>query len=105
MENSNNLTIYTEYDKISLIEYYLNYDRSLETIVSNLIEYILEKQYNLAQECFHILKNKINNDDIFNKIIKLSLSIVNQKPIDIDINVESFKQSINYSKNKIYKLY
>jgi hypothetical protein len=105
MENSNNITIYTEYDKISIIEYYLNYDRSLETIVSNLIDYYLEKQYNLAQECFHLLKNKINNDDIFYKIIKLSLSIVNKKPIEIDINVDSFKQSIKYSKNKIYKFY
>jgi len=79
-------TIYKEYDKISLLEYYLNNDKSLETIVSNLIDCYIDKKYNLAQEYFLILKTKISDSNIFYKIIKISLSIANQNPLIIELD-------------------
>ena len=80
------ITIYKEYEKISLLEYYLNNDKCLETTVSNLIDYYIDKKYNLAQEYFNILKTKISDSKLFYKIIQISLSIANQKPLTIDIH-------------------
>ena len=91
MDNSKKdlITIYKEYEKISLLEYYLDNDKSLETTVSNLIDYYIDKKYNLAQEYFHILKTKISDPNIFYKIIKISLSIASQKPLIIDLDDKS----------------
>ena len=88
MKNSKKetITIYKEYEKISLLEYYLNDDKCLESIVSNLIDYYIEKKYNLAQEYFNILKTKFSDSKLFYKIIQISLSIANQKPLTIDLD-------------------
>ena len=88
MDNSKKetITIYKEYEKISLLEYYLNNDKYLETTVSNLIDYYIDKKYNLAQQYFNILKTKISDSKLFYKIIQISLSIANQKPITIDLD-------------------
>jgi hypothetical protein len=80
------ITIYKEYEKISLLEYYLNNDKFLETTVSNLIDYYIDKKYNLAQEYFNILKTKISDSNLFYKIIQISLSIAHQKPLTIDLH-------------------
>jgi len=80
------LTIYKEYEKISLLEYYLNDDKSLESIVSNLIDYYIDKKYNVAHEYLTMLKTKISDSNLFYKIIKISLSIANQKPLVIDLD-------------------
>ena len=88
MENSKKVTetIYKEYEKISLLEYYLNKDKSLETTVSDLIDCYIDKKYNLAQEYFQILKTKISDSNTFYKIIKISLSIARQKPLNIELD-------------------
>jgi hypothetical protein len=80
------ITIYKEYEKISLLEYYLDNETSLESTVSNLIDYYIDKKYNLAQEYFKILKTKITDSNLFYKIIKISLSIANQKPLTIELD-------------------
>ena len=69
-----------------MLEYYLNNDNILESIVSNLIDFYIDKKYKLAQECFLLLKTKISDSKIFNKIIKISLSIASQKPLNIDLD-------------------
>jgi hypothetical protein len=84
------ITIYKDYEKISLLEYYLNNDTSLESLVSNFIDYYIDKKYNSAQHCFQILKTKIPDSNLFYKIIKISLYIANQKPLTIDVD-DKFK--------------
>uniref|UniRef100_A0A6C0KRW2 Uncharacterized protein n=1 Tax=viral metagenome TaxID=1070528 RepID=A0A6C0KRW2_9ZZZZ len=79
------IIIYKEYEKISLLENYLNNDKILETIVSNLIDYCIDEKYNLAEECFLILKTKISDLKLFNKIIKISLSIIDNSPLEWNI--------------------
>lgn len=90
MDNSKKeiVTIYKEYEKISLLEYYIKdiNDNKLESVISNLIDYYIDRKYKLAQECFHILKTKISDSNIFNKIIKISLAIASQKPLNIDLD-------------------
>ena len=82
------IIIYKEYEKISLLENYLNNDKILETIVSNLIDYCIDEKYNLAEECFLILKTKISDLNLFNKIIKVSLSIIENKPLEYNIELD-----------------
>lgn len=74
--------IYREHDKICILEKYLNNDILLETLVSNFIDYSIQKQIYLATECLNKLKMLVNNDT-FETIIQLSLSIVEQTPYRI----------------------
>jgi hypothetical protein len=78
--------IYREHDKICILEKYLNNDILLETLVSNFIDYCIQKQTNLANECFNKLKLIVNNDT-FEIIINLSLSIVEQTPYSFTIEL------------------
>lgn len=78
--------IYREHDKICILEKYLNKDILLETLVSNFIDYCIQKQTNLANECFNKLKLLVNNET-FETIIQLSLSIVEQTPYRISFEL------------------
>ena len=103
MENHNTtitttVIIYREHDKICLLEAYLNNDILLETLVSKFIDHRIQKQTNTATEYFNKLKLTVNND-LFEKIIQLSLSIVEQTPykliIEVNDNTTKFVDYIN----------
>jgi hypothetical protein len=80
------ITIYQDYEKISLLEYYINNDKTLESLISIFIDYYINKNYSLAEETFQLIKNKINDINLFYKIIKITLSIANQSPLNIDLD-------------------
>jgi hypothetical protein len=50
------ITIYKEYEKISLLEYYLDNETSLESTVSNLIDYyiIISHEISILNKKFKI---------------------------------------------------
>jgi len=80
------ITIYQDYEKISLLEYYINNDKTLESLISIFIDYYIDKNYSLAEETFQLIKNKINDINLFYKIIKITLSIANQSSLNIDLD-------------------
>jgi len=80
------LYIHREHDKICILEKYLNNDILLESLVSNFIDHCIQKQTTLATECFNKLKLIVNNDT-FEIIINLSLSIVEQTPYSFTIEL------------------
>jgi len=83
--NITTLIITREHDKLSMLEIYINNDKLLETLVSNYIDYSINKQYNLAIEHYKQIKEKITEPNLFKKIIKLSISIIKQTPYKIII--------------------
>ena len=86
-QKTTTVLIYREHDKVSILETYLNNDTLLETLVSNFIDYSIQKQSNKSIEIFNKLKHKITNIYLFNKIIELSISIVDQTPYKLNIKV------------------
>jgi hypothetical protein len=80
------ITIYQDYEKISLLEHYINNDKTLESLISIFIDYYIDKNYSLVEETFQLIKNKIHDINLFYKIIKISLSIANKSPLNIDLN-------------------
>jgi hypothetical protein len=75
-ENITTISIYREHDKLCILETYLNGDTKLESLVSNLIDYSMQKQRSLFVDVFNELKNIINNDipdiDILVELIRNS---------------------------------
>lgn len=92
-ENITTVSINREHDKLCILETYLNGDTKLESLVSNIIDYSMQKQRNLFMDVFNELKNIINNYTLFNKIMEISISIVNQTPyqITMQVNDSNFK--------------
>ena len=91
------VTIYREHDKICILEKYLNNDCLLETLVSKFIDHCIQKQTYLATECVNKLKLTANEN--FETIIHLALSIVEQTPykltIEVNDNTTKFIDYIN----------
>jgi hypothetical protein len=87
MENSTTILIHREHDKVCILETYLNNDKKLETLVSNFIDYSIQKQTNKSTEIFNELKNTITNVNIFNTIIELSISIIDEIPYNLTIKI------------------
>jgi len=100
------VTIYREHDKICILEKYLNNDCLLETLVSNFIDHCIQKQTYLARDYFNKLKQKMNNEN-FETIIHLALSIADQTPYIATIEVnDNTTKIIEYLKDtKIQQLY
>lgn len=102
--NTNNtntiiVSIYREDDKLSVLEYILNQNPYLETLVSNYIDYSIQQQYNLANENCNELNKIINNTQLFNKIIQISQSIIHETPYKLTIvNNEHSAKLIAYLK-------
>ena len=105
-ENITTVLIHREHDKLCILETYLNGDTKLESLVSNIIDYSMQKQRNLFVDVFNELKNIINNDVLFNKIMEISMSIVNQTPYQftIQVNDSNFKY-IQYLKQSLLPLF
>ena len=98
--NKENTTICItrEHDKICVLEKLLNGDPELETLVSNLIDTIIAQNNHFTY--FNKLKTKIQNDNLFDKIIQLSLSIAYQTPFKETIEVNETTDTIIKYLNK-----
>jgi hypothetical protein len=101
------VTIYREHDKICILEKYLNNNSLLETLVSKFIDHYMQNQTYLATEHFNKLKLTINNNTIFETIIQLALSIAEQTPYSVTIEVnDNTTKIIDYLKDtKIQSLF
>ena len=80
------------------IEKYLNNNLFLETIVSNLIDALIKKECKNACNYYNQLRSEIKDMTLFNNIIQVSISIVNQTPIKTTIGSTSLcsKELSNY---------
>jgi hypothetical protein len=102
-ENTTTICITREHDKICILEKLLNGDSELETLVSNFIDTIIAQNNHLIY--FNKLKTKIHNDNLFDKIIQLSLSIAYQTPFKETIEVnETTDNFIKYLKKPFIPL-
>ncbi len=103
IESSNIICITREHDKLCILEKYLNNNLLLESIVSNLIDSLIQQDCKLACNYYNKLRNEINDIDIFSNIIQLSLSIVKQTPIKATIDSTSLcsKELTNYLNNPL----
>lgn len=88
-EKNQVVLIKREYDKICILENIIknNNDKcinEIETIISNLIDSIIDKQTNI-QHFVNALKKHINQPNIIDIIVELSISIANQTPYQLTI--------------------
>jgi|688.fasta_scaffold2206685_1 hypothetical protein len=88
-EINNVVIIKREHDKICILENIIKNINDkcitkIETIISNLIDSIIDKQNNI-QHYVNALKKYINQPDILNIIVDLSISIANQTPYQMFI--------------------
>jgi hypothetical protein len=109
-ENTTLIYIKREHDKICLLEKIITYITNtisittnanvFETIISNLIDSIILRQENNTQLYLDLLKETINEEQIINLITELSISIANQQPYMLKIEVnEQTNKYINYINN------
>jgi hypothetical protein len=88
-ENNKVVIIKREHDKISILENIIQNINDkciteIETIISNLIDSIIDKQNNI-QHFVNALKKYVIQPNILNIIIELSISIANQTPYQMFI--------------------
>jgi len=88
-EKNQVVLIKREHDKICILENIIknNNDKcinEIETIISNLIDSIIDKQTNI-QHFVNALKKHINQPNIIDIIVELSISIANQTPYQLTI--------------------
>ena len=91
-ENNQVVLIKREHDKICILENIIKNINDkciseIETIISNLIDsIIIDKQHNV-QHYVNALKQHINQPNILDIIIELSISIANQTPYQMTISI------------------
>jgi len=88
-EKNQVVMIKREHDKICILENIIKNINDkciteIETIISNLIDSIIDKENNI-QHFVNTLKKHINQPHILDIIIKLSISIANQTPYQLTI--------------------
>jgi hypothetical protein len=109
-EKTTFIYIKREHDKICLLEKIIIYITNtisittnanvFETIISNLIDSIILRQENNTQLYLDLLKETINEEQIINLITDLSISIANEQPYILTIEVnEQTNKYINYINN------
>ena len=81
------IIIVKEYDKLCILEKLLNNDTKLEKIVSNFIDYSIEKDNQNKLYCFNSIKDNIQDTKLFEIIIKLSTSIANDSTVELPISI------------------
>jgi hypothetical protein len=103
IDTNDNICVTREHDKLCILEKYLNNNPLLESIVSNLIDSLIKKECKIACNYYNKLRSEIKDITLFNNIIQLSLSIVNQTPIKITIESCSLcsKELTNYLNNPL----
>ena len=91
-EKNQVVLIKREHDKICILENIIKNNNEkciteIETIISNLIDsIIIDKQHNV-QHYVNALKQHINQPNILDIIIELSISIANQTPYQMTISI------------------
>jgi hypothetical protein len=102
-DTTNVICLTREHDKLCILEKYLNNNAQLETLVSNLIDSLIQQECKIACNYYNKLRNEINDVNLFNNIIQLSLSIVKQTPIKttIDSSCLCSKELTNYLNNPL----
>jgi hypothetical protein len=106
MSNSdltNIICVTREHDKVCILEKYLNNNLFLESVVSNLIDSLIQEDCKLACIYYNKLRNEINDVNLFSNVIQLSLSIAKQTPIKATIDPTSLcsKELTNYLNNPL----
>ena len=116
-ENTTTIYITREHDKICLLEKmikyvttnYINIDPTinLESIISNLIDAFALKEEDNINIYLNILKKTIDEQEIVNIIIELSISISIQKPyaLTIEVNNQTNKYIKYINNNYILPLF
>jgi hypothetical protein len=94
-ENNKVVIIKREHDKICILENIIQNINDkcimeIETIISNLIDSIIDKQNNI-QYFVNTLKKYVNQPNTLDIIVKLSLSIANQTPYQMSIKNDIFE--------------
>jgi len=102
-ESNNVICVTREHDKLCILEKYLNNNPFLETIVSNLIDSLIQKECKIACNYYNQLRREIKDINLFNNIIQVSISIVNQTPIKTTVESMSLcsKDLTNYLNNPL----
>ena len=81
------IIIVKEYDKLCILEKLLNNDTKLEKIVSNFIDYSIEKDNQNKLYCFNLMKDIIQDTKSFEIIIKLTTSIAEDTSVELPISM------------------
>jgi hypothetical protein len=94
-ENNKVVIIKREHDKICILENIIQNINDkcimeIETIISNLIDSIIDKQNNI-QYFVNTLKKYVNQPNTLDIIVKLSISIANQTPYQMSIKNDIFE--------------
>jgi hypothetical protein len=94
-ENNKVVIIKREHDKICILENIIQNINDkcimeIETIISNLIDSIIDKQNNI-QYFVNTLKKYVNQPNTLDIIVKLSMSIANQTPYQMSIKNDIFE--------------
>jgi hypothetical protein len=95
-ENKQVILVKREHDKISILENIIkNINEKciteIETIISNLIDLIIIDKENNIQHFVNTLKKYINQPNILDIIVDLSISIANQTPYQMSIKNDKFE--------------
>ena len=93
-ENKQVILVKREHDKICILENIIKNSKNIndkcisniETIISNLIDSIIDKENNV-QHYVNALKQYINQPNILDVIVELSISIANQTPYQMTISI------------------
>ena len=93
-EKNQVVLIKREHDKICILENIIKNSKNIndkcisniETIISNLIDSIIDKENNV-QHYVNALKQYINQPNILDVIVELSISIANQTPYQMTISI------------------
>ena len=91
-EKNQVVLIKREHDKICILENIIKNNNEkciteIETIISNLIDSIIIDKQNNIQHFINALKQHINQPNILDIIIELSISIANQTPYQMTISI------------------
>ncbi len=79
------IIIVREHDKLCILEKLLNNDTKLEKIVSNFIDYSIEKDNQNELYCFNSMKDIIQDTKTLDIIIKLATSIAQDTTLELPI--------------------
>ncbi len=100
-----NVILTREHDKLCILEKLLNKDKSLEAIVSNYIDSIINNDKQLTAQILIKLTNKIKDETLLYKIILLSASIATQTPFKLLLEDNENTRLYNEYLNQPYILF
>lgn len=106
--NTTVISITTQHDKICLLEQFIKHinieSTTLEKIVSNFIDAVTEKCEKNVQIYLDLLKDYINNKNLLECCIQLSISISENIPILVTLEVNNNTKKYIYLIEKNNKI-